>query len=480
MTAIPAVMGVGLMKKYQALFQRIQTGIKSGILKDGERLPSIREEAAMSGVSVNTVIAAYNILADEGLIRARERGGYYVQAGMLALTEEGIGEAVSTSQRYTATARETGERLDQLYERLAHIDAGFAYAAPGLDILPADHLCQAAAGLGGSWMTYGHPEGDLSLRRRIAIAYQESDGTASPDDIIITNGATEALAIVLRTLLHPGDTVALESPTYMQFFRQMAPLGVKLVEIPMVKSGMNLEILEQELNRQRIRMIITQPNIQNPTGITMDDRSKEKLVSLAEIHGVYLVQDDVYGDLFFGSFRPRNLLSYSDYRGLILVSSLSKTVSPGLRIGWIRCRNNTRLLVEEKLRSSMETSRAAQAVAACFIGTAAHRRHIQTMRNALKLRIDDYIQRLSEILPQGSYVRRPSGGCLLWIAFPPDIDGARVFERSAGKGLICAPGDLFSASRRFNNYIRLNAGRKLTRERSEALGVLKEAARLDR
>jgi DNA-binding transcriptional MocR family regulator len=466
------------MKKYEALYRRIKSNIESGILKEGERLLSIREEAAASRVSINTVIGAYNILVDEGLIRVRERGGYYVRNGALALTREGIGEAAPPSQRYAAAARETGERLDQLYERLLRIDPSFASAAPGLDILPAEPLRHAAARLNNTWMEYDNPEGNDSLRRRIAMLSQETGGVVSPDDIIITNGATEAMAIVLRALLRPGDRVVLESPTYFGFFSQLAPLGVRIVEIPVGMDGMDLEILEEELCQQKVRMIITQPNVQNPTGITMSDKAKAKLIAIAEKHGAYLVQDDVFGDTHFGPFRPRNLSSYSDYPRIILVSSVSKTISPGLRVGWIRSPQHAGLFTEEKLRASMDTCRVAQAMLAAFIGTRAHRRSLEAMRNALKSRINYHIERLCEILPEGSSVRRPTGGCLLWIAFPPQIDGTKVFELSAGKGLIAAPGALFSASRFFNHCIRLNAGRKLTKNRSAALSILGESSRV--
>lgn len=467
------------MKKYEVIVRRIQTDIESGILKEGERLLSVREEAVTSTVSINTVLTAYNILLDEGLIRSRERGGYYVRAGASDLTQEGIGKAAPRSPKYIAAARETGERLDQLYERLLHIDDSFASAAPGPDLLPSAQLHDITAGLSRSWMEYNHPEGDLSLRKRIAVTSRETDGPAAPNDIVITNGATEALAIVLRTLLRPDDKVALESPTYMNFFRQLAPLGVQLVEIPMGPNGMDLDILEEELLSRNIRMIIAQPNVQNPTGVTMNEDAKEKLVALAKKYDTFLVQDDVYGDLYFGPFRPRNLTFYSDDPRIILISSCSKTISPGLRVGWIRSRHHAGIFTEEKLRASMETCRAAQAILGAFIGTTAHRRHTRTIREGLKTRIDEHIQRLSEILPQGSNVRRPSGGCLIWISLPPHINATKVFELSAGKGLIAAPGDLFSASRFFNHCIRLNAGGKLTKERSNALAVLGESIQIE-
>lgn len=463
------------MKKYQALYLGVKNKIESGILKAGERMPSIREEACASGVSVNTVISAYALLADEGLIRARDRGGYYVRAGAMAMTRDGLGLQVSPTERFAAAAREAGDRLDRLYEELLHIDPSFATAAPGADLLPVSALGQAVSRLPATWMTYDAPEGDYALRRRIAVARQEIDGPTRPEDIIITNGATEAMAVVMRSLLRPGDTVALESPTYLNFFRQLATLKVRILEIPLGAEGLDLDILEQELGRQEIRMMITQPNVQNPTGVTMGDHAKKRLVSLAEQHGSWLVQDDVYGDLFFGPVRPGNLPLFSDYPRILLISSYSKTVSPGLRVGWIRSVRNTQIFLEEKLRTSMDTCRAAQAILSAFVGTTAHRRHLTAIRTALKARLEDHIQHLAEILPRGSAVRRPSGGCLLWVTLPAKLNATEVFKRAAGKGLIIAPGALFSASSFFDNHIRLNAGTKLTRERERALRILGDA-----
>ena len=465
------------MKKYQSLYLRIKRDIESGILKAGERLPSVREEATTSSVSINTVLSAYGLLTDENLIRARQRGGYYVCAGALEMTQKGIGQPATPSEWYDAAAREAGDRLDRLYEQMLLLDPSFATAAPGRDLLPVSALSHGASRISAGAFCYGNPQGDIILRRRIAAAREDIDGRSSPENILITNGATEAMAIVMHTLLHPGDTVVVESPTYLNFFRQLAPLKTRILEIPVGPDGMDLDILEQALSGQKIRMIITQPNVQNPTGITMGDKAKRRLARLAETYHTWLVQDDVYGDISFGSVRPRNLTALSDYGKIVLVSSFSKTVTPGLRIGWLNCPGYIGRFLDEKLRLSMDTCRTAQAIMASFIGTTAHRRHLADIRKGLESRIHDHIRCLAEVLPRGSAVRRPSGGCLLWISFTGHIHANEIFERCAGQGLIIAPGALFSASCFFDNYIRLNAGERLTAERSRALGILGESVR---
>ena len=466
------------MKKYEYLYGKIKKEIESGIIREGERLLSIREEAFSSSLSVNTVISAYNMLADEGIIRPRDRGGYYVCSGALKLTGEEIGEPVSPNESFISTSRETGEHLDQLYERLLHIDSSFASAAPGLDILPSLQLNPGLSLNSRTWSNYGNPEGDYKLRKRIALINQEIDGSTAPDNIVITNGATEAMTIVIQTLLCPGDKVALESPTYFNYFRQLSDSGIDIIEIPVNKNGIDLNILEEELKKNKIKMIITQPNVQNPTGIVMSDIDKERLVKLAESYNSFLVQDDVFGDLSFAMVRPVNLSLFSDYPGIILVSSYSKSIAPGLRIGWIRSPRYAGKFTETKLRLSMDTSGIAQAVLSGFLGTREHRRSRIKMRNTLKSRIDDHLSLLSEFLPEGSHINRPQGGCLLWISLPKDIDGVKLFEAAAGNGLIMAPGAIFSSSSFFNNYIRINTGFKLTSKRIEALSILKNCRKL--
>ena len=466
------------MKKYEYLYRRIKRDIESGIIREGERLLSIREEALSSGLSVNTVLTAYNMLADEGVIRPRDRGGYYVCSGVLRLTGEGTGKHFSPHESFISTSRETGEHLDQLYERLLHIDSSFASAAPGLDILPSLQLNNGLSRHSRTWLNYGNPEGSYILRKRIALITQETDGITQPDDIVITNGATEAMSIVIQTLLSPGDKVALESPTYFNYFRQLSDYGIDIIEIPVKKNGIDLNILEDELKNNEIKMIITQPNVQNPTGIVMNDIDKERLVNLAEYHGSILVQDDVFGDLSFTGIRPGNLSSFSDYPGIILVSSYSKSVAPGLRIGWIRSPRYAGKFTETKLRISMDTSGLPQAILSSFLGTKEHRRNKLKMRNALKSRIDDHLSLLSDFLPEGSHINRPQGGCLLWISLPEDIDGIKLFEATAEKGLIITPGAIFSSSSYFNNYIRINTGFKLTEKRADALSILKDCRKL--
>ena len=458
------------MKKNETIYERYRQLIASGAIAGGERLPSVREAAAETATSVNTILNAYERLADEGWIRARERSGYFAR-GRARL--ENADPAIP--ERFVSSARETGERLDMVFERLTRTDSSLAVAAPGTDLFPADRLEQAFGRLRRSWIEYAQAAGDPGFRKRIALASEETDGPTDAEDIVVTNGATEALSVALRTFVRPGDAVVLESPTYFNYFRQLAPFGAEIVEVPVGPDGMDLDMLEREIDSRKIRAIVAQPNVQNPSGVTMSDGAKARLAALAESRNIILIQDDVYGDLAFGPRRARNLSAFSGYSGIVLVSSYSKSIGPGLRIGWIRSPEYAERLAEEKLSASFESCRAAQFALSGFVATAAHRRHLGAMRRELEIRVDDHIALLSDLLPEGSSLRRPSGGCLLWIALPVGTDATAVFERSARKGLIAAPGEIFSSNPFFTNYLRINAGWKLSADRAKALSCLKEA-----
>lgn len=452
------------MKKYERLSDRYRALIASGAYAPGDRLPSLRSIAETEGLGINTVRTALELLERDALVRARERGGYFVRARALPA------EYASPAACHVAEGLPAGQKIELLLSREGRA-TGFALAEPDASLLPVARLERLFAALSGPWIAYGRHEGEEELKRRIAAFYDPYHGHLAPDDIVVTNGATEAIGVALRALVRPGDAVAVESPTYYDFFRQLAAARARIVEVPIAEGrGMDLDLLAKELVRRRIRMIIAQPNVQNPTGTLMPDEDKRRLVELADRHGAILVQDDVYGDLAFSRLRPSNLSVFGDYERLVYISSFSKSLAPGLRIGWMHAPGFRREIAATKGLTSLATCHPAQRVLAAFLAGRAFGRHLVSMRAALSSQLADYLDFLSGALPEGSSVLSPAGGCLLWIALPGRCDASRAFELAAREGIFVAPGELFSANPFFRRHIRINFGHRLDQEQRAKLG----------
>jgi DNA-binding transcriptional MocR family regulator len=459
------------MTKYRGLYDRLRRLIEDGTYAAGERLPSLRSVAGAEGLGLNTVRAAYDLLAAEGLARSRERGGYFAARPRGA---SALGGYVPPPACLEAEGLSSFRKMEYILAA-GGASAGFALAEPDPDLLPVARLERLNASLSGSWIEYGEPDGEVELRRRIAAAYATFHAGLRADDVIVTNGATEAISIAIRALVEPGDLVAVESPTYYDYFRQLAAARARIVEVPVAPGlGMDLELLSSLLRKKKVRMIIAQPNVQNPTGTIMPDGEKARLVALAGREGCILVQDDVYGDLAFprpssGGERPANLSLFGDYERLVYLSSFSKCLAPGLRIGWIRARGLKAELSRAKSLSSLMTARPAQRVLAAYLAGPWFRKHLHSMRSALASQLKAYLALLSASLPEGSSIARPEGGCLLWISLPKGCAASRVFEEAAREGILAAPGELFSTNPYFRSHLRVNFGYRLTDARAARL-----------
>jgi DNA-binding transcriptional MocR family regulator len=473
------------MLKYRAMYERYRALITGGAYASGERLPSLRDAAAAAAVSLNTARSAFDLLESDGLVQALARGGYFARgrAGRGAALAPYVGPDDCREARGLSASQKIEFLLGAGGAAGGGEAAGFALAEPDPSLLPVARLERLLASLSGSWIDYGEQSGEAELRRRIASTYRPCHGSLEGEDIVVTNGATEAIGIAARALLEPGDAVAVESPTYYDFFRQLSAARARIIEVPVAAGrGMDLDLLEARLKRGRLKMIVVQPNVQNPTGTIMPDGDKRRLVALAARFGTILVQDDAYGDLAFsrpasGGERPANLGFFGDYERLVHISSFSKCLAPGLRIGWMRATGLRAEISRAKGLTSLSTNRPAQRALAAYLAGSAFRKHLTAMRAALEERLEDYLDLLSGALPEGSSLVRPAGGCLLWIALPKGRDASRVFEAAARESILVSPGELFSANPFFRSHLRIAFGHRLTESRRRELARLCAIAR---
>ncbi len=295
------------------------------------------------------------------------------------------------------------------------------------------------------------------MRRQLARRSLEWGCTLSPDDFIITTGAMEAVQLSLLAVARQGDAIAIESPAYFGTLQLIEALGLKAVEIPSCpRDGMDLDALERVLKSRRIAAALVVANFSNPLGCLMPDANKERLVAMLAARELALIEDDLYGDLYFGPNRPRAAKSF-DRRGLVLYcGSFSKTLAPGWRTGWVapgRFRDRVSLL---KFAQTVATASLQQLAFAEFLAGGYYDRHLRSLRKAVGATMRSMGDAVATHFPDGTRATRPDGGGVLWVELPDGIPALELHQRGLAAGIAIAPGPIFSARQGYESCIRLN------------------------
>jgi DNA-binding transcriptional MocR family regulator len=323
------------MKKYELLAGHFETLIASGTLKPGERLPSVRATISARDVSPSTVFEAYYLLEARGLIEARPRSGYFVKQRATARNEPHAADP-APEPRAVVVNELVLEVLGSIRERDV-VPLGSAFPNPELFPLArlARGMCAALRELEPARLLDDLAPGNPELRRQIALRYVSNGVMASSEEIVITTGAMEALNLCLQAVTQPGDAVAIESPAFYGCLQALERLQLRAVEVAThPRDGVQLESLESVLRRERVKACWFMPNFQNPLGALMPVENKRKLVQLLARERIPLIEDDVYGELYFGLRRPPPAKSFDKDGGVLHCSSVSKSLAPGYRLGW--------------------------------------------------------------------------------------------------------------------------------------------------
>lgn len=449
------------MKRYERLTEEITASILSGLLQVGDRLPSVRQTSASRGVSPSTVFKAYYLLEARGLIRARDRSGYYVQRAPRAALPELDSVSSASAGRHPVDVSDNVLRVLNATLRRDMLPFGSAFPSPSL--LPYGRLARFMAATVQKLDPWGSIDdlspGDAALRRAIALRYLADGLTVPVDEIVVTNGALDALNLSLAAVTRPGDAVIVESPTFYAALQSLERNGLHAIEVAThPRVGIDLDALEDAILRHRPRACWLMTTFQNPLGSLMPDEKKEALVRLLTRHDVALIEDDVYGELYFGETRPRPAKAF-DTEGIVMhCASFSKTLAPGYRVGWVGGGRYTREIMRNKLTTSLATPAPTQAAIAAYLEKGGFDRHLRQFRQALALQQGELLQAIARYFPKGTRATRPAGGYFVWVELPPHIDTLKVHRAALDHGISIAPGPLFSASGAFGNYLRLNHG----------------------
>lgn len=443
---------------YREIAEQIQRLISAGTFRPGERVPSVRTLSRQKDVSVTTVLEAYRVLEDSGLIEARPQSGYFVRPRLLRAVEEPersspqqIPLKVGNRDLMSMILRDTEN------SRLVQLGA----AIPPPELVPTEKLNRALARMARrSRSNFGEPiAGAHELRTQIARRALAAGCDLTPRQIVTTNGCQEAIYFALRATCKPGDTVAVESPTFYGFLQAIELLKLRVIEIATYpRHGLCLDSLRRVLGRHAVQAVLLIPSFHNPLGSSMPNEKKEELVRILSRRNIPLIEDDIAGDLVHGPERPKAVKAY-DTKGLVLLcSSFSKTLAPAYRIGWIAPGRFQEAIEHEKTVTNFATATIPQLAIADFLANGGYERHLRKMRRTLAANVALVTESVGSAFPQGTKVTRPAGGFVLWIELPKSVDALALYERARRSGVTFAPGQLFSAKGGYRNFIRLNAG----------------------
>jgi DNA-binding transcriptional MocR family regulator len=469
--------------RYQELAAFITRLVDGGTLLPGSRVPSLRQISRERGTSLATALQAYRLLEDRGLLEARPQSGFYVaRRARASLEAPAISKPPPTARAVSVSA--VVLRLFEYASDPSLVPLGCA--VPSANLLGAGRLdrllARMARNRGIERNVYTLPRGDQALRRELARRAARWGGALSPEDIVLTYGCTEALTLALQAVARPGDTIAIESPAYFGILHTIEILNLRALELPTDPfTGVDPGALEQALRERSVKACLLSSSFNNPLGCTSSDARKVELLRLLTRHRVPLIEDDIYGDIFFGERRPTPFSVLDPAADVIYCSSFSKTVAPGYRMGWMAPGRHMQRVLERKMAFTLSGLPLAQGAFADYLASGGYDRHLRRIRGVFRDNLERMSQAISRFFPEGTRVSRPAGGFVLWVELPKRVDTRELFGAALERGICIAPGDVFSASRRYAHCMRLSGGAQWSARIERALetlgGMVQEVAR---
>jgi DNA-binding transcriptional MocR family regulator len=459
---------------YRQLSERIAVQIQRFTLKTGDKLPSLRAFSKEQGVSLSTSYKAYADLEMNGLIEARPKSGYFVRYTPVRK----LGSAKMNTRLYAKRGANPNELIVMVQQNFARADMiKLSLATPDISLLPQAKLnksmVEAMKTSSSSCMLYEDIQGFLDLRKHIARQAINWGGNISQEDIVTTQGCMEALVYCLKAITKPGDLIAIESPTYFGIFNVIESLGLRMIEIPAnPATGVNLDYLKKTLAENKISACLFAPTFSNPMGYCMSNDHKKDLVKLLLRFGVPLIEDDIYGEMYFGKARPKTCKSFDQDGMVLLCSSVSKSLAPGYRVGWCMPGKFKEEIIKLKLIGTVSSATPTQHAIAHFFETGRYDLHMRNLRKKLYAQCLRYTQAIAEYFPEETKVSRPEGGYVLWIELSKNINAFDVFYEASEARISIAPGQLFSIDRRFSNYIRISFGTPYSKVMDDCISLL--------
>jgi DNA-binding transcriptional MocR family regulator len=465
---------------YLQIAEGVEHQIRGEVLKVGDRLPSVRTICREHGVSMSTALQAYSHLESKALIVSRPQSGYFVSSTprrLLALPE------ISRP----ASSLDTGD-MDELVARVydnfgqPNLHVRFSLGVPDNELLPVAKLnkalVRATRNLPGSGVAYEHPMGNENLRKQVARWSLAMGAKLDYRNIITTAGCLNAISCCLLSLAKRGDAIAMESPVSFGMLQVARSLGLEVVELPThPETGIEVDALKNAIVKKRVKLCLLISNFSNPLGSCMPDDHKQAVVRLLEKYRVPLIENDLNGDIYFGSQRPHSCKTYDREGWVLWCGSVSKSLAPGYRVGWVDAGQFRERLLQTKQYHSISSTSITQEVIANVLETGRYEKHLRKLRHQLHGNYLRYIRAINEYFPAGTRVSRPQGGFVLWVELNKKIDTISLYEQAIRQRISIAPGRMFTLTRQFGNCMRLNFGLNWAPETERALKTLGKLAR---
>ncbi|QPF71908.1 PLP-dependent aminotransferase family protein [Roseateles sp. DAIF2] len=462
---------------YLQIAARLAQSIRAGTLKRGERMPSVRALAASEAVSPSTAVLALRWLEDARLIEARPRSGYFVAARPPQLPEP---ETSRPERRSRAVAL---DRLGQQVMRLSMAPdiISFGAACPGPELFDQERVRRAMSRAVQKHRDllciYPTGPGMEEARRAIARHALGLGCALHADEVVITNSCMEAISLCLKSVTKPGDIVALESPTYYGFLEILQSLHLRALEIPThPRHGLSVDALQLALQTQPIKAVLAVPTLSNPLGACMPPAERRRLAQLIASHDVALIEDVLYNDLAEQEDRRRAVKAFDSTGHVMICGSFSKTLAPGLRLGWVEAGRWGQVLRQTKEVQSGAQTAVLEMALADLLTQAGAGAALRQVRATIAARVDEARGLIAESFPKGSKVTDPAGGYILWVELPPQLDSVALYEACLAENICIAPGLMFSASPRFRHCVRLGVGGRWGPQHPRALRRIGELA----
>lgn len=466
------------MTLYMNLAQLLSQRIEQGLYRPGDRLPSVRALSIEHGVSLSTVQQAYRQLEDHGLAAPRPKSGYFVPTARELPALPAVGRPmqrpVDISQwDQVVELMRAAPRDDVVQLGRGMPDVSSPTLRPLLRELARLSRHQAMPGL-----YYDSLYGTQALREQIARLLVDAGCRLGIGELVVTTGCHEALSASIRAICEPGDIVAVDSPSFFGAMQTLKGLGMKALEIPTDPlTGISLQALELALEQWPIKAIQLTPSCNNPLGYVMPEARKRALLTLAQRFDVAIIEDDVYGDLAFSYPRPRTIKSFDEDGRVLLCSSFSKTLAPGLRIGFVAPGRYLERVLHMKYIGTGSTSTQPQLAIAEFIKGGHYEPHLRRMRTQYQRSRDLMIDWVTRYFPTGTRCSRPQGGFMLWVELPEGFDTLKLNRLLLDQGVQIAVGSIFSASGKYRNCLRMNFASKPSPDIEAAVRTVGTCAR---